>query len=208
MRKLALLAALAVSLFATVPAHAQKWVTKEIGWQISSQGSPTNSGAIYVRDTAYTAIGPVDTTAEFSLDLADVPRGVGAPAATVIGGVSGAVAANDTTTLAYVVIQSDSSAAPTAGLTGVTMFVDGKVIAGGPNLTVARGWVKADSVLVNGAAGKTMILADETVGLPIQTISPYGNIRRFAMLRARISGTGTALSACRVFVRYFCPSCR
>lgn len=191
---------------AVIPAVSQAgWVTKEINWQVSSQGSPYNAGAIYVRDTMYTAIGPVDTTGDFSLDdAAPPPRGFGAPAGVLASGSSAAaVAFNDTTTIAWITIQSDSSAAPTSGLTSATMFLDGRVGAFGPAITLARGWVKADSALVNGAAGGTLITGNESFAFPIRSISPYGQVLRWSNLRARISAAGTALSAARVFVRYW-----
>lgn len=186
-------------------AHAGKWVTKEIKWQISNQGGPDGVTRIWVRDTSHTAIGPVDTTGDFSLDDASPPpRGMGAPASVAIGGANGeSMAQNDTTTIAWVVLQSDSSAAPTSGLTGVTMLVDGRVGGYGPAVDLARGWVKADSALITGAAGKTLITGNESIGLPIRTISPYGNVLRWGTFRARISATGTAMSAVRAFVRYW-----
>jgi hypothetical protein len=198
--------ALFATAFLITPAEAGKWVTKEIKWQISNQGAPTNAGAIYIRDTLYTALGPVDTTANFSLDDADpIPRGVVAPGISEQGAVtaSGFAYQSDTTVVAYVVLQSDSSAAPTSGLTSATMLVDGRVGGFGPATTLARGWVKADSTFVNGAAGGTMITGDESIAFPIRSISPYGNIRRWGTLRARISAAGTALSAVRVFLRYW-----
>jgi hypothetical protein len=193
-----------VFLVALSSTASAKWVTKEVQWRISNQGSPFNASAIYVRDTLRTAIGPVDTTASFTLDDAcPPPRGMGAPAGVAIGGPSSFNAFGDTTTVAWLLLQADSSAAPTAGLTSVTALIDGRVAGLGPATTLARGWVKADSALVNGAAGGTMILADESVSIPIRSISPYGNIFRWGALRARITGAGTSLSAARVFLRYW-----
>ena len=193
--------------FAT-QAHA-RWITKEIKWTISNVGAPFDPTGIYVRDTIRTAIGPVDTTGAFSLDLASPPpRGMATPAGQAIGGINGdAVAGSDTTTVAWIVLQADSSAAPTAGLTSATMILDGRVGGYGPSVNLARGWVKADSALVSGAAGKTLILGDESVGFPIRSVSPYGNVLRWGEFRARISGAGTALSAARVFLRYWLGDC-
>ena len=79
--KRALLSFLAVASLLTIPlaAHAE-WVQKEVRWRISSQGAPWDQSAIYVRDTLRTSIGPVDTTASFSINEAQpVPRGLLAP---------------------------------------------------------------------------------------------------------------------------------
>jgi hypothetical protein len=195
-----------------VPAMAHAgWETKEIKWRISSVGSPTNPTAIYVRDTTVTSIGPVDTTASFSLDDAGVmPRGLLAP------GIVGLAALwahqstqNDTTIIGYIVLCPDSSAVPTPAFTGVTALIDGRLGGFGASGTVVNsiGWVKADSALANGAAGGGMILGDHTITFPIRTMSPYGGIFRFAELRARITGVGgaTGLAAARVFLRYYKP---
>ena len=197
-----LIAALTAAAIA-VPAHAGRWVTDEIKWQISYQGKPNDAAAIYVHDTTVTSIGPVDTTMGFSLDFATVPpRGV----STYGLAQPLAIGAPDTCAIGWIVIQSDSTAAPTApALTSITCLIDGRLGALGPKTVLSSGWVKADSSLANGAAGGGMILADQTVAFPIRAISPYGNIFRFGELRARITGVGGAvgIAAARVFVRYW-----
>lgn len=193
-----------LALFTPLAAHAE-WVTKEVRWRISSQGSPFDPSAIYIRDTLRTSIGPVDTTASFTLNEATVPlRGVS------LYGLAQplSTAAQDTCVVAWLVVQSDSTAAPTApALTSITALIDGRLGGFGPVLTLGAGWVKADSALANGAAGGGMILADQTVAFPIRAVSPYGNIFRFGELRARITGVGGAvgIAAARVFLRYHRP---
>jgi hypothetical protein len=210
LKRFAVLLALLVSLLPAV-VHA-RWVTDEIKWQISSVGRPNDATAVYIRDTTVTSIGPVDTTMGFSLDEATVPpRGVIAPGITGLAGaniVSG-LAPNDTTSVGWIIITSDSSAAPTTpALTSITCMIDGRVGAYGLKQNLGSGWVKADSSLANGAVGGGMILGDQTVAFPIRTISPYGNIFRFSELRARITGVGgaTGIAAARVFLRYWVPS--
>lgn len=206
MKRALLLLCLAVAFLipALRPAHAE-WVTEEVKWRISYQGAPFNAAAIYVHDTTRTSIGPVDTTASFTLDHAVVPpRGVGAL------GIAQplAIGAPDSCVVAWLVIQSDSTAAPTApALTSITCLFDGRLSGLGPTTALSAGWVKADSCLANGAAGGGMILGDQTVAFPIRTISPYGNIFRFGELRGRITGVGGAvgIAAARVFLRYWKP---
>jgi hypothetical protein len=199
-----LLAVLSIGMFAQA-VHAGGWQTKEIKWQLSNVGTPTNATGIYVRDTLFNvlATGQTDTTATFSLDDADpIPRGVVAPG--VINGSLAGATQSDTTVIAYLVMQPDTNAAVTSTLTGVTAIFDGRAVGTGAVTTLARGWVKADSAFVNGAAGATLITGDESVALPIRTISPYGNIRRWQNLRARITCTAGLLSgSVRVYFRYY-----
>ena len=190
-------------------AHAE-WMTKEVKWRISGRGPMGSSTTVWVRDTSVTSIGPVDTTASFSLSDASVmPRGVVAP------GVTGQVALNvtystpnDTTVIGYLVLAPDSSAIPTPAFTSVTAQIDGRIGGFGTVTDVlTAGWVRADSALANGAVGGGMILGDQTICFPIRTMSPYGSIFRFEELRARITGVGgaTGLAAARVFLRYYRP---
>lgn len=196
------------AVLAPLPAHA-KWITDEVGWRISSIGPTGSSTGIWVRDTMRTSIGPVDTTSSFSLDEAWVPpRGVGMPAG-VATTSNGALASTDTCTVAWLVISPDTSVDLTPALTSATCFIDGRVggFGVGTPVTNGYGWVKADSSLVNGAAGGTMILGDDVIAFPIRSISPYGSIWRWSELRARITGLGgaTGIPAARVFLRYWIP---
>lgn len=198
---------LAVLAFLTpLTAHAE-WVTKEVKWRISGIGPTGVSTAIWIRDTTVTSIGPVDTTASFSLNDAMVPpRGIGMPAGVATTG-NGVLASADTCIIAWVMVAPDSSAIPTPAFTSATMLVDGRVGGFGAINSLSAGWVKADSCLINGAAGGTMILGDHTLSFPIRSISPYGTVFRFEELRARVTGLGgaTGLAAARVFVRYYRP---
>jgi hypothetical protein len=196
---------------ALVPTADARWVQKEIRWTTSYQGGCATCTNIVVRDTAYTVLngaGVLDTTAAFSLDDADIPpRGSVAPGITEVGGIGTAAFAinSDTTVAGYIVFTADSTAAPTATLSSLTVLIDGRVGGFGPSPAVAlsRGWVKADSAVVNGAAGATLTVGDESVSIPIRTISPYGNVRRWSELRARTTTATGILGACRVFIRYW-----
>jgi hypothetical protein len=212
-----LVAFFALSVLAA-PAFAGRWVQKEIKWRISSVGAPWSATAIYVRDTTYNALGGGasdvgDTTADFSLSYAEVPiRGMGGPS-TSSGGITlttgtgtGPVYQPDSTTVAWIVIVSDTTVAATPTATNITMLIDGRVGAFGPPTTLARGWVRQDSTFINGAAAGTMATGDQSYAVPIRTITNYGNVFRWDRLRARISpATGTVQGA-RVFVRYWTNS--
>lgn len=178
------------------------WLMREVRWQNTYVGGITGTG-IVVRDTAYTVLNgaaALDTTNSFTMDDADIPpRGSVSPGVTSAGTSS----VSDTTVLGFLVFTADTSAVPTATLSSLTVLIDGRVGGFGPNSTVARGWVKADSALVNGAAGGTLTVGDESVAVPIRTISPYGNVRRWPQLRARTTLATGILSSCRVFVRYW-----
>ncbi len=200
------LALLGLLVLAAGPAHA-RWVTKEVKWQLSNQGAPFNASAIYVRDTLYQVLSgdTRDTTAGFTIDEAmPPPRGAVAPG-TIGTANSTSGSLSDTTVIAWLLFQVDSTAAPTATLSSLTILIDGRVGGFGSTATLARGWVKADSALVNGAAGGSLILADESIGVPIRTISPYGNVQRWGELRARQTAATGILSAVRVFLRYWKP---
>ena len=193
------------------PALAGHWVTKEVKWRISSVGSPISATAIYVRDTTYQALGGTaggDTTADFSLDGAQVPvRGVGGgngiAGNNIWAGTAGGIYSPDTSAVAWLLIQSDTTVATASTATAITAILDGKVGGFGPPVTLARGWVKADSSFINGAAGGSMTTGDETVGIPIHTITPYGNIFRWPLLRARISPATGMIAGARVWLRYW-----
>lgn len=199
------------SLAIPLTAHAE-WVTKEIKWRISGIGPTGTSTTIWVRDTSHTAVG-VDTTSGFTLDDAQVPpRGVapvGGAATNVTGTGAGPYVQNDTTVVAWILIQSDSSAATTATATNLTCVVDGRVggfgsgTAGTFPATLGEGWVKADSTFINGAAGGHFETGNDSYGVPIRTISPYGNVMRWGELRARITVATGSIPAGRVFLRYF-----
>ena len=206
--KRAVLAFLAVlGLLIPLTAHAE-WVTKEIQWRQSGIGPLGTSTSIWVRDTLKTAVG-VDTTASFSLDNSTVPpRGAAGPNRLGASGVVSQFAPNaiDTTVVAWLIIQSDSSAATTATATNVTAIIDGRIGGFGAVATLGEGWVKADSVFINGAAGGTMATGDDSYGLPIFSISPYGSPLRWPELRARITVATGSIPAARVFLRYYRPN--
>ena len=209
-QKRALLSFLAVASILTISysAHAE-WMTKEIKWRISSVGAPWSGTAIYVRDTTYNAVGGGasdvgDTTASFTLDDATVlPRGAGG----IGGGLNQAGNANqnDSCVVAWLLIVSDSSVATTATATNVTAIIDGAVGNFGAAVTLGESWVKADSAFINGAAGGTMATGQDSYGIPIKTISPYGNVLRWPILRARISTATGSIPAARVYLRYNRP---
>lgn len=207
----ATLLTVAFSLSAPRYADSGEWRTKEIKWMISSVGSPFSGTAIYVRDTTYNvlAVGQADTMGWFTLDDADVPpRGHVAPGISQQGAVTASPysAQNDTTVIGYIVLQPDTSAAVTSTATSITVMIDGRGVGTGSVATLARGWVKADSVLLaGGAAGAGVITGDESWAFPIRTISPYGNIRRWGQLRARVSAVvgGVFSGQIRAYLRYY-----
>lgn len=207
-----------LALFAILPAvvHAE-WVTKEIKWRISGLGPTGTSTTIFVRDTTFNAVGGGasdvgDTTSSFSLDDATVPpRGT---AVTPLGGsaigASGTAmnAPNDTTVVAWLLLQCDSSTVTTATATSVTALFDGRVGGMTYNATLGEGWKKADSTFINGAAGGTMVTGDDFYRIPIHTVSPYGAVLAFPEMRARIGTATGSIPAARVYVRYYRPDVR
>lgn len=211
MKRFAVLFTLLAMLLA--PAAHAEWVTVQGHWKISSQGSPTSGTAIYVRDTLYNVIaaGQTDTIGSFSLDEAGLPpRGMAPPAGLTVGVIQASGDfKSDTTTVAWLLFTPDSSAAPTTPtLSALTVLFDGRPAGLGRRSTgdLGSGWVKADSALVNGAAGGTLIVGNESVAVPIRTISPYGSVLRWGNLRARItSATGVLSGGIRVFLRYWKP---
>lgn len=208
-RKLFALATL-VALCMPILAQAE-WVQKEIRWTLS--GVTGDGTGIYVRDTTKALFGggttTLDTTGWFSLkDAQPLPRGAVAPGqAEVIGnpGVTTAAYLSDTTIAGWLVFAADStSGANACTMTALTVFIDGRAGAFGNAVTLARGWVKSDSIVVSSASGADMTSAsDETVIVPIRTIGKYGNIFKWAQLRARISAATGTMSSCRAFVRYW-----
>lgn len=200
-----------LSLLIPLTSHAE-WVTKEVKWRISGIGPTGTSTTVWARDTIYQAVN-VDTSAVFSLDDATVPpRGVAFSGGGTISASGTAFHPNaqDSTTIAWLLIQSDSSVATTATATNVTVLVDGRVGAYGPNpqglaTGNAEGWVKADSVFINGAAGGTMTTGDDSYGIPIHSVSPYGNVLRWPDLRARVTTATGSIPAARIFLRYYRP---
>lgn len=203
---LALFAVLALLIPAAVNAA---WVTDPLSWRETYVGG-SNGTSIVVRDTLYdvVAAGQADTSWTFSLDRAMVPfRGMAPPGVNTVGSTNISNGnQSDTTTVAWLVFACDSSVAVTPTLTSLTVLFDGRM---GPvrALTAATdaGWVKADSALVNGAAGGTLILANETVAVPIRTISPYGSVLRYDTLRARVTSATGVLTSCRLYLRYWRP---
>lgn len=195
------------TLFLPLTAHAGHWVTDPHTWRISYQGGCATCTNIIVRDTLANLIaaGRVDTVSDFSLNRArPIPRGAVAPG--TLGSINTTNGSgSDTTVVGYIVFQCDSASAPTTPtLSSMTVLIDGRMGGFGSNTTLARGWVKADSALINGAAGGTLIAGDETIAVPIRTISPYGNVMRWQDLRARITAaTGVMSGAVRVFIRYW-----
>jgi hypothetical protein len=106
-----------------------------------------------------------------------------------------------------VLIQMDSSVIATPTLSSIAVAFDGRVGGYGPVITQARGWVKADSALVNSAGAAPnnppLIVGSESIAFPIRTISPYGNIQRWSQLRMRTTAGTGIMGACRVFIRYW-----
>jgi len=197
-----------------LPVLAQaEWVQKEIRWTVS--GVTGDGSSIYVRDTTRVVLGggttTLDTTGWFSIASAmPLPRGIVAPGLNGISGnQSGGVAAyqSDTTVIGYLVFQADSTAAPTASLTSISLLIDGRVGGLGPNTTLARGWVKSDSIVISSASGLNMTGAtDESIAIPIRTIGVYGSIFKWNQLRARTIAATGILSAARAYIRYWRPA--
>ncbi len=211
-------AAIAMLCTLLIPVVAQaEWVQKEIKWNIS--GVTGDGASIFVRDTAKVVFGggttTRDTTGWFSLKYAQpIPRGLGSaqayPSATEEMGSPtawGAAYQSDTTIAAYIVIQADSTAAPTATVTSVTIEVDGRVGAYGPSTTLTRGWVKQDSLVIDGGTNRgNLTLADESVVIPLRTVGVYGPIWKWDQLRVHETAATGVLSAARAFVRYWRPN--
>jgi len=201
-----LIAALSVPVFSQAD-----WVQKEIQWKLS--GVTGDGASIYVRDTLKAVLGggttTLDTTGWFSLkDAQPLPRGTVAQGLTEVNGIPTAMYAyqSDTTVTAWLVFQADSTAAPTATLTSITVLLDGRVGGYGPATALSRGWVKIDSTVVDGGANRgNLTLADESVAIPIRTIGVYGNVFRWSQLRARTTAATGILSGCRAFIRYWQP---
>lgn len=202
--------AMLMLLVLTLPLVAQaEWVQKEIGYQLS--GVTADGSAIYVRDTLKAMLGggttTLDTLGDFTLTEAQpLPRGSLGP------GVSNTInnsSVNDTTIIGYLVFQADSSGTPTTSLSTMTLIVEGRAGGLGTTTTLARGWVKCDSIVVNGSAGNVSM---ETIVAPLRTIATItgqntlNNVAAFAQLRVRVLTATGVLSSARAFLRYWRPT--
>jgi hypothetical protein len=148
-----------------------------------------------------------DTTSDFQINDATVPlRGL-AQSGGIATNASGTAMSGtgDTTTVAWLLIQCDSSTVTTATATAVTAIFEGRVGGFTYNATLGEGWKKADSTFINGAAGGTMVTGDDFYALPIHTYSAYGSVLRFEEMRARISPATGSIPAARVWLRYYRP---
>ena len=192
-------AVLMLCTFAAPMVAQAEWVQREIGWKLS--GVTGDGASIYVRDTNKVVLGggstTVDTTGWFSLRAAQpLPRGALAPGIQANG-----YSQNDSTIAGYLVFQADSSAAPTASLTTMTLIIEGRAAGLGPTTTLARGWV-------NGTAGNAIM---ETIVAPLRTITTItgqntiNNMNAYDDLRARVLTATGILSAARAYVRYWRP---
>lgn len=192
-----------VILCASMPVSAGKWVTREIKWQLSNQGGPLGATAIWVRDTTHAVFGgaAVDTTNEFSLDEA-FPLLRGVVAGTATGSLNSTTASgSDTLTMAYMLFQTDSSAAGTssAATSSLPVFIDGRLGGMGSAVALSNGWVKADSLVLTAS----QLATNTTLVIPIKNIGAYGNILAYPQLRLRTVANVGYLSAARVFLRYW-----
>lgn len=202
---LCLMAALCIPVFSQA-----EWVQKEIQWKLS--GVTGDGASIFVRDTIKAMLGggttTLDTTGVFTLKQAQ-PLQRGAQSQGIVNGSLVGATANDTTIIGYLIFQADSTAAPTASLTTMTIIVEGRAGGFGPITTMARGWVKADSIVVNGTAGNASM---ETIVAPLRTIAAVtgqntiNNLAAFEQLRARLISATGVLSSARAFVRYWRPT--
>jgi len=194
-----------------LPVLAQaEWVQKELRWTLS--GVTGDGSGIYIRDTTKVVLGggttTLDTTGWFSLASAmPLQRGALSPGVSSI--INNGSAGNDSTIIGYLVFQADSAATPTTSLTTMTMLIDGRAGGFGTAVTLARGWVKVDSIVVNGSAGNASL---ETIVCPLRTITAItgqntiNNLAAYAQLRARIISATGILSSARAFIRYWRPA--
>lgn len=196
---------MAALLAALVPsaAHA-RWIQREIGWQYSQQGSCGTCTDIAVRDTIRRVLGGApDTTNEFSPDEATVPpRGL--MASNAGGGGAGWVFGNpggtDSTVVGFLVCQSDTTAgSPSNGLGTVTVVIEGRAAGLGTPVSLARGWVVVDSLVITHPA------SDEALVVPIRTIGTRNGRSplMYSFLRARSLQAVGGFQAARVFWRYW-----
>jgi hypothetical protein len=205
--KRALLTLFAVLTLIVPLTASAEWVTEQLSWRETRLGGSNGTSIVGV-DTTYDVIaaGQVDTVKSFSLNRASPPpRGMAPPAGQVVG-VPNQTNGNyaDTTTVAWVVFAADSTVPIVPTLSSMTLIFDGRM---GPTrantANTDAGWVKADSALVNGAAGGTLIIGNETVRVPIRSISPYGSTLAFESLRCRITSATGVLTSARVYLRYW-----
>jgi hypothetical protein len=200
---------LMLTLFAVVlPVTAQaRWVNEELGWLLSSVGTPRNATGIYVRDTTFNVVaaGQTDTTGTFSLNAAAPwnPR----PGLTTLA---------DTSYFAFLVLQSDSTATVANTIISLTYEIDGRMGGLGGNVSHV-GWTQVDSTLAKFLNTPTA----NVVAAPIRAISGIGGapdaensinffsrITAFDDLRIRITSVTGLMTSCRAFVRYWVPDCR
>jgi hypothetical protein len=90
-------------------------------------------------------------------------------------------------------------------LSAITARLEGKVVPQSRTRTnLGYGWVKQDTIVVNGASTTPLIVGNEAVAIPIRTISSYGNVMRWDTLRMYFTAaTGILSGSVRCWVRYW-----
>lgn len=205
-------------LFMSGSASAGHWVQKEIFWS-KGGGNPAN-GSVSVHDTSFATVpfktsGGIDTTGKFTLKDADVWRSAHAGAATTV----------DTVTIAYLVIQQDSTGATLPTVSSLTYKIDGR--AGGfrgPATTdiAPTFWTQLDSTVCTFVAnGATSSTYNTILTLPIRAVYGLGGfgmgsngpetslnfnyrIMAFEDLRVRFTTqVGVISGSLRAFIRYW-----
>jgi hypothetical protein len=201
------------------PAYAGHWVTDEIAWRITYQGGFGGTN-VFEHDTLYAPY-PIktsltnDTSGVFHLNNAAMWRKHDGAATTV-----------DTSIVAYLMIQQDSTGATASAVSSLTAEFDGRM--GGYRNGVTNGvvnpggWTQFDSTAVTYVAnGSTSSMYNATLTIPIRAIDGLGGwkmgsvepqaginfgYRLFAFdeLRVRLSAAAGVLSgSLRCFVRYY-----
>lgn len=196
---------------ASVAIAQVEWVTKEVKWAHTRQGSPTGAGDIYQRDTTFNVIAAsqTDTTHVFTLEhLSSNLLGRGPRATAAVG---------DTLILGYLVIAQDSAGATASTVSVAGVLIDGTIDNVSGVTAGNRGnWKQLDSLVIrqspyNPDDTGPLVIPIRAAYTTMDNYDPGGVIESpkpkylafgFDKFRARITGVTGVMTAARVFVRY------
>ena len=188
----AFLATIMIGLLLVPVVSTAGWHSKEVGWHVTHvSGDGSSILQVDTLKTVLNGVNTFDTTAVFTLDMADRSMATG-PAPV------GTSSVLDSTASAFLVFQTDSAAVPVNTNGTFTLYTEGRQGGYGLSTSNARGWCRVDSTVITlGAA------YDESFSFPIKTWGTYKSPWSYTQLRVRSAGGTGIMTACRVFLRWW-----